>query len=110
MLQIFELLSCLLLLLVMPRKRKSATDWAKEFPDDLETREKKRKTADNDGETVLVCQHCSVEIDVDPKKPWDRIKEHLASVRHKKLKEKYKKRKDANMQLTLFDKDKRKRG
>ena len=48
-----------------------------------------------------------MEIDVDPKKkPWDRIKE---SSRHKKLKENYKKRKDTNMQLTLFETEVRQR-
>jgi hypothetical protein len=93
----------------MPRKRKRATDWAKEFSDDLETREKKRNT-ENDSETTLVCRYCSVEIDVDPKKkPWDRIKEHLASSRHKRLKENYKKRIDANKQLTLFETEVRQR-
>ena len=91
----------------MRRKRKTEADWAKEFPEDLETREKQPKMDSNISEKVevaLVCQFCAVEIDVNPKKkPWDRIQEHLASARHKKLKENYKKRKDSNRQLTLFE-------
>ena len=31
-----------------------------------------------------MCQFCAIEIDVDPKKPWDRIREHLKSARHRK--------------------------
>ena len=61
----------------MPRKRKGLSDWAKEFPEDLETREKQSRTdecvsSDNiEGSKVevdLVCKFCSVEIDVNPKK------------------------------------------
>ena len=90
----------------MPRKRKDQSDWAKEFPEDLETREKRSRTnecvnSDNIDsskvEVALVCTFYSVEIDVDlKKKPWDRIQEHLASARHNKLKDIFKKQKDSN--------------
>ena len=96
----------------MPRKRKGQSDWVKEFPEDLETQEKWSRTdecvsSDNSDsskvEVALVCKFCSVEIDVDPKKkPWDRIQEHLASARHKKLK-------DSNKQLTIYETEVRQR-
>ena len=52
---------------------------------------------------TLVCKYCVAEIDVlsDGKKPWDRIKEHLASKRHAKLKEQYSKRAQEGQQLSL---------
>ena len=94
----------------MPRKRKAVNDWVTEFPEDLETREKKPKTDSREAEVGQVCKYCAVEIDVNPKKkPWDRIQEHLASSRHKKLKENFKKRKDSNKQLTLFKTEVRQR-
>lgn len=97
----------------MPRKRKTAAEWAIEFPEELETLEKRPKTdsgVSGKVEVALVCRFCAVEIDVNPKKkPWDRIQEHLASVRHKKLKENWKKRKDSNKQLTLFETEVRQR-
>ena len=95
------------------------SDWAKEFPEDLETRENRSRTdecvsTDNSDsskvEVALVCKFCSVEVDVDPKKkPWDRIQEHLASARHKKLKETFKKQKDSNKQLTIYETEVRQR-
>ena len=94
----------------MPRKRKAVNDWVTEFPEDLETREKKPKTDSREAEVGLVCKYCAVETDVNPKKkPWDRIQEHLASSRQKKLKENFKKRKDSNKQLTLFETEVRQR-
>lgn len=69
----------------MGRKRKSLQSWAAEH-NDLEVVVKKRKGGEE--EETLVCKYCKMEMVTDPaKKPYDRIREHLASARHLKLKE-----------------------
>ena len=69
-------------------KGKTPKDWAKDHPDDLESREK--PTGHGKSVEVLTCKYCSVEIDVltSGKKPWDRVNEHLCTKRHKLMKSK----------------------
>ncbi|KAH9360928.1 hypothetical protein HPB48_007009 [Haemaphysalis longicornis] len=44
-------------------------------------------TKDSEGTRTLVCKYCNTEMVTDPaKKPYDRIREHLMSSRHKKFK------------------------
>ena len=105
--------SCALnLIKEMPRKRKTANDWAAEFSD-LEAKEKRPKndTEDRITHVGLVCRYCSIEFDIDPKKkPWDRVQEHLASRRHKKLKENHEKCVESSKQLRQKSaKDKRRK-
>ena len=91
----------------MPRKRKTANDWAAEFSD-LEAKEKRARNTTEDGisHVGLVCRYCSIELDIDPKKkPWGRVQEHLASGRHKKLKENHEKRVESGKQLALYETD-----
>ena len=85
------------------RKRKTPADWARDHPDDLET--KKKKMPNDCNADVLTCKYCAVEIDVisSGKKPWDRVNKHLGSKRHKRMKENYKERQQEGRQLTLFE-------
>lgn len=81
-------------------------DWVTEYPDDLQTMQKRPR---NEGEPesaseALVCRFCSVELTTDPaKKPWDRIREHLSSARHSKLKADYNKRTEKKKQVSLYE-------
>ncbi|KAH7974197.1 hypothetical protein HPB49_012008 [Dermacentor silvarum] len=64
----------------MGRKRRLLDDWCKEN-EDLQIAKK-----DNEGSRTLVCKYCKAEMDTDPaKKPYERIREHLAPSRHKKF-------------------------
>ena len=85
------------------RKRKTPLDWAREHPDELET----KKMLGTDGNPfceILTCKFCSVELDLTSgKKPWDRINEHLNSKRHKRMKANYEKRLQEGKQLTLYE-------
>ena len=88
------------------RKRKAAKDWVLDYPDNLQTLLKMPKgqgAEESSTSHVLVCRFCSIELPTDPKKkPWDRINEHLSSMRHKKLKEGYKERSDKK-QVSLYE-------
>ena len=76
----------------MGRKRKEAKDWVSEYPDDLESIKKKPKGEEAKSDASFCC-FCAIELTTDPsKKPWDRIKEHLSSARHSKLKGDYSQR------------------
>ncbi|KAH7942464.1 hypothetical protein HPB49_024433 [Dermacentor silvarum] len=83
----------------MGRKRKTLDDWCKEH-DDLQI-----ATKDSEGTRTLVCKYCNTEMVTDPaKKPYDRIREHLMSSRHKKFKTASKEAETAGTsQQTLFD-------
>jgi hypothetical protein len=85
------------------RKRKTPTDWAREHPDELET----KKKPGIDGEPAseaLTCKFCATELDVTTgKKPWDRINEHLSSKRHKQMNANYERRLEEGRQLTLYE-------
>lgn len=81
-----------------------AKDWVADYPDDLHTLQKTPKSCDQEPIEVLVCCFCSTELPTNPKKkPWDRIKEHLASARHKKLKESDKERLEKKKQVSLYE-------
>ena len=85
------------------RKRKMPKDWVADYPDDLQTLKKLPKTSEEPSE-VLVCRFCSIELPTDPrKKPWDKIKEHLSSARHRKLKESDKERSEKKKQVSLYE-------
>lgn len=83
----------------MGRKRKTLDDWCKEH-EDLQI-----ATKDSEGTRTLVCKYCNTEMVTDPaKKPYDRIREHLMSSRHKKFKTASKEAETAGTsQQTLFD-------
>ena len=74
----------------------------------------KRPRSEEEPESVseaLVCCFCSVELTTDPaKKPWDRIREHLSSARHSKLKADYntRKRQDSLYESMVRKKEKEK--
>ncbi|KAL3234653.1 hypothetical protein MRX96_022617 [Rhipicephalus microplus] len=82
----------------MGRKRKTLDDWCKEH--DLQI-----VTKDSEGTRTLVCKYCNTEMVTDPgNKPYDRIREHLMSSRHKKFKTASKEAETAGTsQQTLFD-------
>ena len=85
------------------RKRKTPSDWAREHPNELETK-KKPGPSGCDSSEVLICKFCAVELDITSgKKPWDRINEHLISKRHSKMKINYEKRVLEGKQLTLYE-------
>ncbi|KAH7949272.1 hypothetical protein HPB49_006935 [Dermacentor silvarum] len=83
----------------MGRKRKTLDDWCKEH-EDLQI-----ATKDSEGTRTLVCKYCNTEMVTDPaKKPYDRIREHLMSSRHKKFKTASKEAETAGTsRQTLFD-------
>ncbi|CAN7940673.1 unnamed protein product [Ixodes pacificus] len=83
----------------MRRKRKTLDDWCKEN-EDLQI-----ATKDSEGSRTLVWKYCNIEMVTDPaKKPYDRIREHLASSRHKKFKMSTQEaEKVGTSQPTLFD-------
>ena len=88
-----------------------ANDWAAEFSD-LEAKEKRARNTIKDriSHVALVCWYCSIEFNIDPKmKLWDRVQEHLASRRHKKLKESHKKHVESGKQLILYETEVRQR-
>lgn len=81
----------------MGRRRKTADDWVVEYPD-FDVIKRPRRSSDRastsstsaDDTTLthsLCCKYCAVEISPEPdKKPYDRLREHVASKRHLKLK------------------------
>lgn len=75
----------------MGRPKKTAEDWAVEYTD-LEVRKKARFDTPGEASTsatvsTLVCKYCRIEISPDPaKKPYDRIREHISSARHARMK------------------------
>lgn len=76
---------------VMGRKRKSLEDWTVQYKD-LEIVQK------GNGKDELVCCFCDSVLPSDlPKKPYDVIREHLASARHGMPKRK------VDGEHTLFD-------
>ena len=59
---------------------------------------------------ALFVDYCLIEFDIDPKmKLWERVQEHLALGRHKKLKESHKKRVESNKQFILYETEVRQR-
>lgn len=70
----------------MGRRKKTAEDWVAEFPD-MEVGKKAKDGAASGTESTVVCKYCFLSLSVDPaKKPYDRIREHIASQRHATLK------------------------
>ena len=81
-------------------REKTPSDWAREHPNELETK-KKPGPSGCDSSEVLICKFCAVELDITSgKKPWDRINEHLLSKRHSVN---YEKRVLEGKQLTLYE-------
>jgi hypothetical protein len=82
----------------MGRKRRTAKDWATEFPD-LEAKRVKVQDTDED---VLSCKYCAIEL-CTKTNASGRIREHLGSQRHVQRREESKKRANSGKQLTIAE-------